>query len=339
MNYNPYKKIDNNKLAQLQLKAELCTYVYKSETNGVSYGTLYKVDPETYEKIKNILSGKDHNNIKAGDKVYILPGHSLTQKRLTEYFKNNNANSTKNIEKTTIIAGSKSFFEDDLNDKQAKFSNLMFSYKYTYVAKRTTEVHDYIEKILDLDSDQIEVKQEFNKTGTLVISPRVKHETSYHPAVHYYGENYFLTSECINIIYHVLLNNLKVMSDHSVSNSANSGMKLEDPETYDIINSMLSSSDKKDNDMGVELLIHANLEGNIEYNVWRLSRNHYRLIAYFDRSKALDFFLETTDFHRLNYTDNHEFILRAKKNGLLTSQILNDLIHDIVDENMTATER
>jgi len=339
MAFDPYKEIDSKKIAQLQFKWELCNYIYFSKNKGLSVGQLYKVDNIVYEKIKKILTGNSTHNIKTGDKVYVLPGHNLAHTRIKEYLKNNDANTTKNIENATVIAGTDNFHEDNCNYTQVKLASIMFNYNPIYeFTNNEIDVIDTIDTSFnEYHPDYFKLKNQYKQSKITFMSPDAYNYINYNSNIHFaYGNTYFLTPQCMEIVYHVLSGKLRVLNDETISQSANSGMKLEDSKSYDTINTMLASPNEKDKEMGVELLIHADLSGNIDYHVWKLSKAHYYIISGFDRSKALSFFLDYTKFAYFGNLNSEEFIKYADTKGILTKSIMQDLIDDIFIENINA---
>jgi hypothetical protein len=88
--------------------------------------------------------------------------------------------------------------------------------------------------------------------------------------------------------------------------------------------------------MAVNLLIHADLSGDITYNVWKLVNQFHWKVRQYDRSKALLYFIEQTKWDELNM-DEQSFLEYAEERGLLTEKIVKELMPAVYTEAVNNT--
>ena len=145
--------------------------------------------------------------------------------------------------------------------------------------------------------------------------------------------------ELVNVpIDNVLSRKLKVVTTITVADDANSEMKLADDKTYHSIHSMLNSNDTTNRKMGLSLLFHSDLRGDVIYNVWKLADDFGNLIKYADKSKSRDHFLERTDFYKLSNMDQSEFLNFVYDSDFLNTKILNELIPKIQESSLQTVD-
>ena len=211
----------------------------------------------------------------------------------------------------------------------------MFTYEQLYVVSKHNKDLDKTFQKLNEDPDtQLRLECEFNHGKTTLVTSYAYNATGYDNNCDLiYYDSYILTPTCMEIVYHLLSGKLKVLTDETISNSAHSGLKLSDPNTFKTMDAMLGSDDRKSAKMGVDLLIHADLSGDIIWNVYRLAQEHGSLVEYYDRSKGLTYFLEQTNWHKLSYMDEQEFLTYAEKQGQLTREIVAEIIPNIYEIN------
>lgn len=332
MSYNPYKEVDKNILSKLSFTHSACNYVYATGKSNRVAGKLYETDSTTYYKIKGILSGDPSVQVNKEDKVYVLPGHPLAQTRIKEYLKSVGANVTKSLNAATVVAGCIDFCETTGNyDSQAKQASLMFESEEIY------KVNEHDKSRLDATFSNMgkigdDLKAEYKQSVACYISNRAALSLRFDSNIDLVKTKYFLTPSCMEVIYAVLSKGLKVITEDTIAEKAHSGLKLEDESTYESIRQMLNSGDYKNQQLGVDIMSHCDLTGEILYNVWRLATNFYNVVNAADHNKGLNYFKSRVDWNELRYMRPKEFIEYADKKGKLTKRMLVDLLPDIYSD-------
>jgi hypothetical protein len=318
MSYSALNAIDESKITRLGFKAEPCNYVYGSPNGDRNCGTIYKVDDGTYNGIVKILEGNDAHSIQKGDKVFILPGHPLAAERIKSYLKKVGANITNNVNIATVIAGTEEFHKFIQWNDQAKFLHTMMHWSDGYsIVKNDPLVMNKTYSKLPKEVDQ--------SLNTYISGPEARYIGD--PNIQLLGEELcFLTPASVEVIYNVLSRKLKVVTASTIADEANSEAKLTDEYTYNSIYSMLNSNDTSNRKLGLSLLFHCDLRGEIRYTIWRLAEGFSNYVRYADKSKSKDHFLERTRWIEFSNMRKEDLLIDAKKNGYMSQKILDDLI-------------
>ena len=331
-----YSPVDIKIIDKLSFPYSVCNYVYYSNTNGKKLGTLYSTDENTFNKLQKILKGDEVIQVKKGDKVYILPGHPLSHIRIKEYLKNIGANTTKTLSSATVIAGCEDLYEEVGDyDSQAKPVSLLINAAEIYevvlndINADPSSLKYTIKQVHDNYSEQERLYEEFNEGVPIIISNRTHVQIGFNQNIDQVKDKYFITPDAMNTIYYILSKGLKVLTQKTIAENANSGLKLEDEETYLSIYQMLDSVDSKNKQLGIDVLIHCDLTGDTTYNMWRLSRKFKNAVDRADNSKGISYFKNISDWNELRYLNDEEFIAYAEKNDKLTSKIVEDLLPNI----------
>jgi len=334
MAYVPYIKVDDKMVAKLSFKHSACNYVYQTDSSGNQVGTLYETDRQVYHTIKDILTGDSDVTIEKDDKVFVLPGHPLAHNRIQDYLKSVGANTTKTLNAATVIAGCEDFFETmGTRGNQAKYASLLIeAYEIHKVVKNNDSLFNTsFQKLTYKSSVNDSLQRDFELGVNCVISSKAFLGISFDPNVDIIKDAYFMTPNCMEIIYHILSKGLKVLTEETVASAANSGLKLEDEEVYTSIYQMLDSTDRKNRSLGVDILVHCDLTGDTLYNLWRLATNFKRTIDSADKNKGLSYFKNSTNWYDLSNMSSSSFITYAEAKNKLTQRILTDLIPEVYE--------
>jgi len=327
MSYSALNAVDESKITRLGFKAEPCNYVYATPDDSKNTGIIYEVEDSTYEKAKEILKGNSAHSISKGDKVYVLPGHPLAMNRIQEYLKRIGANVTKNVNIATIIAGTDEFYVSLKWQEQAKFLHMMMSWSDGF-------------KIIDNVPEELEVSysllhSDIDKSLATYIAGPIARYISSDPNISMVGDEInFMTPLSIDVLYNVLSRRLKVVTAETICDDANSELKLADKETYFSVSSMLKSNDSANHKLGLSILFHSDLRGEIRYTVWKLASAFRNIVSYADKSKSRDYFLERTDWNAYASMDKEDFLNKAFNEGFLTQEMLNDLVPQLQNEHV-----
>ena len=332
MAYDPYAPIDMTNVAKLSFPYSACNYVYSSNANGVKVVELYKINQATFDKIGDILKGNDKLTIKKGDKVFVLPGHSLAHVRLKEYFKKIGATMVKEIERATVVASSSDFYQVlSRHDNQGRLSNYMMAYSMLHKLNDNGQnpIEDTFKKIGDSDGKLLEA---FKKGEEFLCSREVFNTIRWD---HNYDEEddvYLITANALNTMYYILSKGLPIVTEEYVTDNANSGMKFSDPKVVESIRNMLASSDNANSKLGVSILTHCDLGGDTLYELWRLAKDYGHVVANGSRGKTHSHFLETTEWMELQWMSNQDFLMYAEREKQLTDEILHKYMPDIFQD-------
>lgn len=318
-----YEPIDKQMVTRLGLNAQPCAYLYGTETKYES-GLVFKIDAETYMKIKTILSGKDDVEIKEGDKVFLLPGYPLTHERVKEYLKRIKATLTTDITKATVVASSCDFEEavsSSYGSQQNLKKTLMFKQSSILVVESTESILPIGEKL------------EMPCFASFLAKLKLINQNS-RSWNSLYEDTYLLTPYLVEILFHVVSKKLKVASLSCLANKANSSVKL-DRETFDSIYSMLRSNNSLDLNTGLNLLMHCDYSSEeSEYYLWLLAREFTAMPQRIRTNKSLSYFLQTSRWYMLAGMNEEEFLTHRKDNFTLTPTIVNTILPRIFKDTV-----
>ena len=102
---------------------------------------------------------------------------------------------------------------------------------------------------------------------------------------------------------------------------------------------MLDSSDRNTNNMGIELLIHADLRGETLYKLFKIAQDHGWVVNRHTKSKSVKHFLNTTDWNTLMNLDEEGLLDYMKSNDKLELKAIKELIPTIYSSNLFRLER
>jgi hypothetical protein len=327
-----YDPVDSKIIDKLSFPYSACNYVYYSNTYGKKIGTLYSTDTDTFDKIRHILTGDKSVQVRKGDKVYVLPGHPLAHSRIKEYLKSIGANTTKSLSAATVIAGCENLYElVKSHDAQAKPSTLLIDAEEIY------EVANNYEDVLDVTFDAFtynnaksqKMHDEFLEGKRTIVSNRAHAAIGFNQNIDLVKDKFFITPDGMSVIYYILSKGLKVITEETIAEKANSGLKLEDESTYQSIYQMLDSGDRKNQLLGVDILVHCDLTGDTLYNMWRLASKFKHIIDKSDTSKGVAYFKRNSGWNDLRYYNNEDFIKYAEEENKLTPRMVKDLMPEL----------
>lgn len=331
-----YQPLDETMVAKLAFKKQLCNYIYIKGTHSKkTLGQIYNLEKEVYDKIEKIFKGDEAIQLKKGDKVFMLPGHSLTQSRVKTYLKKQECTLVTDITKATVIAGSNKFSEKISNrydlPKQAKLASIMFKgTPYMLNENDASSVPKTLERIFDEALVRDEIAREWQidkKPCVLSLECKFGYDANLDAKV-----GHFMTPEGMYMLFNILSRKLKVLTDDAITSKAHSNVKLNDDEVFDQIYAMLSSNNKPDNDLGVELLVHADLEGITTYKIWKLSKVFGNKVSYSPNTKDLRNFMAKTDWLKMISMNTAAIVSLLEKQNQLTPKVLQEVLPPLVED-------
>lgn len=287
-----------------------CNYIY-STASGIQRGLIYNTNEETFKKIKKILIGNEkHNTIRKGERVYVMPGHSLPKDRIKEFLRQNDAYLTDDISKATAIAGSNASAVRSGYSDQIITTAVLMEIRECIMIKN--EYPEEFDAAFALYPDAEELKADYRANKPCVVSCNVNKKNA-NNQTHY--DKYFIAAKGMEVLYYVLTKKLPVFTEEFFLENANSTVKLEDPEVFKSIMGMLDSKDPANEDMGVELLINADLTGECRYHLWKLAQKHYYKLNNRTRSKNVRAFTEMTEWTDLYSKSSETLLLEIVNNN------------------------
>lgn len=339
MTNNPYKGVDKEIVDKLSFKHSACSYVYHSDKDGFQKGVLYETDNDSYKSILNILKGDYAVDLVKGDKLFLLPGHPLAQVRVKEYLKSIGASLTNDITKATVIGGGDDFYEKlqlySNRKNQARLTNLMFKtdeINHIFKHENINNDLDYLFDIIDTDGT---LKEDFENGIECIVSKKAMYKSGHYVNLCSINDKYYITPAGMNIIYHILSKKLKVVTAENVCDKANSGLKMEDDDTYMSIYQMLDSNDSANINLGVNILVHCDLSGDSLLNIYKLAKNFHNVVYSHRYSKNLTYFRQRTNWDELAYMHEQAFLNYAKEQDKLTGKMIRELIPEVYHNLLT----
>lgn len=332
-----YNKVDAD-VAKLKFPNKLCNYVYtKSDGKTLQRGFIYNTDEPTYEKIRKIFQGNDSVELKEGDKVFMLPGHPLTQDRVKEYLKRENATLVTDITQATVIAGCKDFAEtvNGYGTIQAKMTSPMFRCEHQiFMVKKTNQE---LNKTFELLPDGAEIETQWHDGTPCVVSSAGYGCLNYNANVISQSNKYFITPWLMEVIYYLLAKKLPVLTEDTITSSAHSQSKLADDDVFQNILNMISSSDEANQKLGIEILAHADLSGEIIYKTWKLRNVANKIMAV--KTKAVKHFVETSNFEEVRCLNELQLLHYLEKAGELNNDIAKEILPVIFSDALGTVQR
>lgn len=104
-------------------------------------------------------------------------------------------------------------------------------------------------------------------------------------------------------------------------------VKVLNEDTYNTLNSMLSSKDEADHKLAQLAINQLDVKASIYY-IWLLAKKHAPRMVNL-RTKASRNFVAETDLFRLQYNNANEFAMYLERKGLLTPQLYVLIVKEI----------
>jgi len=313
MAYNVFIDISDKELGRLSFPLEKMKYAYTASNDAIKMDHLYQTDKETFYKMIDKLKGQDYD-IKAKDKLYILPGVGIPKFKIKEYSKSMKATVTTDITKATVIIGSENLNIFDEHYTQPSSNNLFMERLSAYYVQETTEeitLHNG-DKVTDIIFSNNAIRADLEE---VLISPEYLHKKREEL-------NYMVFPLTLNVIYNVLTKKLPILNEMELHRKFSSSVKLTDESTFNNLMSMLGSSDRDSKDLAVELLCNCDIDGG-DYEIWKLSQNFGTAIGSNNRSANLRFFLDASKFHQYRVLNTIEQMFEYfYEKEILTKEII-----------------
>lgn len=326
---------EESHIKALPIKVVERLYLYHTDTRGHILGKVYSISEDIEDKIIEVFKGKDEHEIKAMDKVYILPGNDLPLNRIKEFVKSKKATVTKDISKATVICGNSNVYDTgDIN----LTSTLLFCTEDMYLPTGEDSISKDQYKSAFTGGELIYSDyKKLAKAGVDVrITSKAYRESGYISGLKWLTEKeHYVFPVTLEMIYYILKNKIKVVTQKYMSENAHSGLDISDPEVYESINGMLGSSDHKNTELAIEILAHAKLDMKnpmTVYHIHKLGQHHYNKISRKAHLKNVAHFVSMSDFYHYAALDVAEFLLSLEKNNMLDSRVFNLCYADLKAE-------
>jgi len=343
MAFSPFMVLDDNEISNLAFEYTRHPYIYYSDTYGKQLEEVFSVEKKTFYQIQKLFNGDALLKVKAKDKVYICPGCKLPQFRIKEHLKTIKATMTRDIEKATIIISTDAMCDEVDNgyraNKQARTNKLYFIDDGMFSIKKfdpssdheESETDYYLKVLEDIHFHHERLTDE--NVPKLLLSANTLDNISWNNTLIRREEidetEYYLYPIVMKIIYEILSKKIPVIHENTFCEDANSGLKLNDQNVFESIKMMLNGTNE-DRTLAVEMVCNSDFS-NSENELYYLASNHSN-IAYRNRSKNLEYFLEESKFHMFASMGEYQFIEYMKENDKLTKELFNKHFKDFVDE-------
>ena len=150
------------------------------------------------------------------------------------------------------------------------------------------------------------------------------------------GLCYYIYPITMKIIYEILSRKIPVIYEKDFCKDANSGLKLNDPDTFDSIIMMLNSNDNKDREVAIEMICNSDFS-DADHQLYKLAKDHYNL-RYNSRNKNLDYFMKESNFRHYEQFNDYTFILHLAEEGKLNQKLFAEYLAGFFKECLSGFE-
>ena len=335
MAFNPFIVLDDGEVSKLGFDFTRHPYIYYTENYGIKLGEIFKVKEDIYNKITKLMSGNENTTINKKDKVFICPGCKLPLYRIKEHLRTIGATITRDIEKATIILSTNNISENVDNcyreNKQARLRKLFFEDDGMYFIRKGEELtlSDYT-NISDMFDNKITDTEEIEN---VMFSSLVKDNISFHGSFVRnadYDNQHYLYPISIKIIYEILSKKIPIIHEDVFCLSANSGLKLNDKDTFNNIIMMLDSVDSKDREMAKEMISNSDFS-DADHQLFYLAQNFYISLSN-SKNKNHKYFVDESNLRKYYNMNDFQFIQYLKNNNNLSVEKFKEKLQNFIEE-------
>lgn len=333
MAFNTFVSIDQDKINRLPFVKGGYRYYFEDSVSDPFLGVVYEVTREDYSKAWKRLLGQSSDEIKSGDKVYIMPGSKIPLFKLKDHCKKIGASVIGDLDKATFFIGTARIIEKNTreHDWQARSSSLMFSDSSPLlVSEDITEWIDYLSSATITPTAAYQsISNHLDKYPGVLVSGKFVRKKSIETYAMEQGQMYFLTPVAVNLIYTSIAKKIPIVSEETILNQISPAVVI-DEYTYESIESMLASDDTESNEVGAEILANCNIEKSMFY-LWKLAVKHGGVVSSV-HSKNMRLFMERTKWSAIRNMDPEQFIEHLYEKKLLTKDYFQVLIEEASKE-------
>jgi len=327
MSYNPFIKIDQDKIDKLPWIQQGWQYYFADSNKSIGVGIVYDVSRETYGKLNERLRGSGNDTIKPKDKVYLLPGSKIPLFKLKDHLRKIGATHVGDINKATFFIGNNNIaFE--VEHAQAKMTNIIFtdrspeivtdnySCESHFTTRYSTEARSSVEGYINSGDrySQIYLAYPTCRGGIDWVESRFV--------------QYVVTPVAAMIIYNSISKKIPIVSEDVILDQM-SPSTIIDQEVYESIVSMFQSTDRTNHEIGIEIMANCDIKKSIFY-LWRLNKGwSYKINN--SRMKNIRLFVERSAWKDLYGMDAEDFIEYMYTNDYLTKEFYQELIKTVAE--------
>lgn len=335
MAFNPFIELDDSEVSKLGFDFTRHPYMYYNENYGIKRGEIFKITQNVYKKITKLMHGNENTIINKKDKVFVCPGCKLPLYRVKEYLRTLGATITRDIEKATIILSTNNICENVDNsykeNKQARLGKLFFEDDGMYSIKKEEKLSlsDYTD-ISDMFDNKITDTKEIDN---VMFSNLVKDHMSFHSCFirnFDFDSQYYLYPISIKIIYEILSKKIPIIHEDIFCLNANSGLKLNDEDTFNNIIMMLDSADSKDVEMAKEMISNSDFS-DADHQLYYLAQNYYYKLTS-SKNKNHKYFVDESNLGSYYLMNDFKFIKYLKDNDNLSVEKFKEKLQKFVEE-------
>lgn len=318
-----YDKVDVEAIKKLPFIMGSFGFAYTdSEAGKTRLGVIHEVDSVNFEKLKNLIAGKEERKIGAKDRVFVLTGCKVPLFKIKEYVRQQKAVMTDDIADATIFVGNSRGTIELTDYTNINLNSLSMFIETPYV---TNESSAYPER-----SDKIEIDPVYEQ-----FFPKERNEVRFIKSASNKMSEYCdfkrvgwrrmcaVTPYVMHLTYHILSKKIPTISDTCLQNQLPAAAVL-DAELCERLMAMYASTDEDNHKLANEVLANCDYS-NAELYLYKISRHHFYKISN-SRYKNVKLFINSSLLGRFTSMSEDSFIAECVNRGTISKEILDALV-------------
>jgi len=286
---------------------------------------LYTVDDDSVEKINALLKGGALVSLPAKSKGYVIPGCKYSIAQLRDIARINNWTITNDASKADFFIGHSNNVSRGNADQQvpsALIASDCYALRYDmpddFSREKIKLKGGVFNTIMDTENYMVFSKAYYRYYDSW--SPLHNNECVYN----------FLHPRTVEMLYRILSMKTPVIDEDQVFNSIE--RVTIDESVYQTLQSMFNS-DMDNRKVAAEMVFNCNYENSMYY-IYKLVKEDYYQVANAMSNANLNIMSNKCDFNTLRYTSYPDAIKMFLKKGMLTEEMYDSLIYDIIEERV-----
>ena len=196
--------------------------------------------------------------------------------------------------------------------------------------KKKNLVFQIIQILSDMFDNKITDEKEIDN---VMFSNLVKDHMSFHSCFirnFDFDSQYYLYPISIKIIYEILSKKIPIIHEDIFCLNANSGLKLNDEDTFNNIIMMLDSADSKDVEMAKEMISNSDFS-DADHQLYYLAQNYYYKLTS-SKNKNHKYFVDESNLGSYYLMNDFKFIKYLKDNDNLSVEKFKEKLQKFVEE-------
>lgn len=327
--------IEPGVISKLPWVVDTIPYAYHNTSDVMNFGILYELQKEKYDKIKQLLKGKEHE-ITSKDLVYVLPMHPTPLFKIKEYCKQLGCKITNDITKATAVLG-----HDNVVNSGFAYNQLLYctdleapylfesehldisSLKQQPIFKSSfTEKYKYEEVVHFLASVDTISYLSGHRSVSAYKAGKYNRELQMEKVWYGGKSRVYCQPYTVDLIYNILAKKLPVVSSKSFNFQFKKSTVI-DKELYETLLKMFKGS-TDDQTMAVNILVNCDVSPSIFYLMELAGDWSVRNIVYaHSKFKHVREFIDTSEFNSFSgMTSYRKFDTLVKHNQLSSEQFV-----------------